>query len=49
MQSKKDQTDSSFLGDKRGEQLHLYIEGASEISTVEERSHFANAHLKIIR
>ena len=30
-------------------QLHLYIEGTSEISTVKERSHIANAHLKIIR
>lgn len=46
MDSKKDQMVSSFPGDKLST---LPIQGTSEISTVEERSHFASAHLKIIR
>ena len=41
MDSKKDQTVSSFLGDKPST---LPMQGTSEISTVEEHSHFANAN-----
>lgn len=41
MDSKKDQTVSSFLGDKLST---LPMQGTSEISTVEERSHIANAN-----
>ena len=41
MDSKKDHTVSSFLGDKLST---LPMQGTSEISTVEERSHIANAN-----
>lgn len=41
MDSKKDQMVSSFPGDKLST---LPIQGTSEICTVEERSHIANAN-----
>ena len=41
MDSKKDQMVSSFPGDKLST---LPIQGTSEISTVEERSHITNAN-----
>lgn len=41
MDSKKDQMVSSFPGDKLST---LPMQGTSEISTVEERSHIANAN-----
>lgn len=41
MDSKKDQMISSFPGDKLST---LPMQGTSEISTVEERSHIANAN-----
>ena len=41
MDSKKDQMVSSFPGDKLST---LPMQGTSEISTVEERSHITNAN-----
>ena len=46
MHPKKRQKVSSFLGDKL---TTSFRQGTSEISTVKERSHIANAHLKIIK
>ena len=45
MHSKKGQTVFSFLGDKI---TTLPVQGTSEVSTFEERSQIAYAHLKIM-